>query len=370
MPTPRVKLTEAVKQKLEVTKQHIQENLSKHYSIEELAVKFGLTFIQLKFGFKQAYKVNVFEFLQEERMVLATRLLETTEKSLVEIGNLCGYKEVNNFIPAFKRRFKMTPGQYVGVKRAVESNFSDSPIQLTEADKKQLTWVRDLILKDITTHHTIQWLSEQTGLNTFKLKVGFKMMFGQTIYALLETERLKLAVKLLQTTDEPINVISEKCGYQFPTNFTAIFKKRFNVLPNVYRNTFRMTNGSTLQNKKEIALTEQDITKVKKAANLIQNSLANHISIKELSANTKLDPRKLMLGFKQQYGLTVYNFLRTCRMQKAKELIDQNTPMHIVLSEVGYKRESDFLIAFQKVIKQSPDAWKGAFTLLAGHIPK
>lgn len=42
----------------------------------------------------------------------ARRLLEETDKSVVEISSLTGYENVNTFIRVFKRYSGVTPGGY------------------------------------------------------------------------------------------------------------------------------------------------------------------------------------------------------------------------------------------------------------------
>jgi AraC-like DNA-binding protein len=108
-------------------------------------------------------------------------------------------------------------------------------IRLTRADKEKLQWVRKEILKDLTVHHTIPYLAARSRLNEFKLKLGFKLLYGQTVFGLLEEERLSLGVKLLLHSDEMIHVIALRCGYHHSTNFIAAFRRKFKITPFEYR---------------------------------------------------------------------------------------------------------------------------------------
>ena len=69
--------------------------------------------------------------------------------------------------------------------------------------------------------------------------VYFGRLFGQSMQRsfkqyLLE-ERIRLAKKLLKTTDDSITEICEKVGIPNPSYFTQQFKKHAGCLPTEYR---------------------------------------------------------------------------------------------------------------------------------------
>ena len=90
---------------------------------------------------------------------------------------------------------------------------------------------RDLVIKNMADPMTLKNLARAVGTNEFKLKVGFKSMFGTTVYAYLTDFRLHEARKLL--TDRTLNVkdVSHRIGYANPSHFIAAFKKKFGVTP-------------------------------------------------------------------------------------------------------------------------------------------
>lgn len=108
-------------------------------------------------------------------------------------------------------------------------------IRLKEADVQKLSLVREIILRDVRVHYTLPQLSALSQLNAFKLKKGFKMLYGQPIYDFLQSQRMELALQLLTTTDEPIQDIADRCGYGYSTNFIAVFRRKFKVKPTHYR---------------------------------------------------------------------------------------------------------------------------------------
>ena len=118
------------------------------------------------------------------------------------------------------------------------------PVQLTDADIERLTLVRDTILKNIRYHYTIPYLAHTAGINEFKLKIGFKALFGQPVFDFLTDHRMRLATQLMQTNNYSIGEIAHRCGYSHSTNFCAAFRRRFGMRPSEYKKSIPETLNS------------------------------------------------------------------------------------------------------------------------------
>lgn len=89
----------------------LEEHIAKKPpSIRALSRKVALNEFKLKSGFKQYFNAGMFEWLMEQKMQKAKKLLLETNQPIKEICTLVGYPRTTNFITAFKRRFGMTPG--------------------------------------------------------------------------------------------------------------------------------------------------------------------------------------------------------------------------------------------------------------------
>jgi AraC-like DNA-binding protein len=108
-------------------------------------------------------------------------------------------------------------------------------VHLTDADLQKLATVRETILKNVRYHYTIPYLAHAAGLNEFKLKTGFKAVYGQPVFDFLTDNRMKLAVQLLETGNYSVSEIAYRCGYNHPTNFCAAFRRRFQLRPTDYK---------------------------------------------------------------------------------------------------------------------------------------
>jgi len=90
----------------------ICRNIRYHYPIREIAQRVGLNEFKLKNGFRSVYGDGLYEYLLAVRMLEARNLLADPSKNVKEIAALTGYKSVNSFIKAFKRKYHQTPGEF------------------------------------------------------------------------------------------------------------------------------------------------------------------------------------------------------------------------------------------------------------------
>lgn len=99
-------------------------------------------------------------------------------------------------------------------------------------DAECIYYAKEYLLKNIATPPSLTQLSKICGLNEFKLKKGFKEIFGQTVFGLLSDRRLELGRMELLEKQKPISEIAFELGYSSPQHFSSAFKKKFGVSPN------------------------------------------------------------------------------------------------------------------------------------------
>lgn len=91
---------------------HLQRRLADAPSIQELASLTGTNSKRLNAAFKHCAGVTVFEYLREERMKEACKLLKYTGISINDIACHVGFSSSANFATAFRERFGMTPSAF------------------------------------------------------------------------------------------------------------------------------------------------------------------------------------------------------------------------------------------------------------------
>jgi len=101
----------------------------------------------------------------------------------------------------------------------------------TQREIDRLQEARHLLLADLSNPPTIAGLSQLTGINDFKLKQGFREVFGNTIFGLLTDARMEIAYKKLEDGVMNVNEVAAYVGYSNSSHFTVAFKRKYGFLP-------------------------------------------------------------------------------------------------------------------------------------------
>ncbi|MEM8527516.1 MAG: AraC family transcriptional regulator [Bacteroidota bacterium] len=111
------------------------------------------------------------------------------------------------------------------------------PYIKTEKDRKKLLEAKELLDLHLDNPPTIIKLSQLIGINEFKLKKGFKELFGTTIFGYIQSNRMQIAKTLLLDTNQLIKEIADQLGYSSSQHFSTAFKRHFGQTPNHVRKT-------------------------------------------------------------------------------------------------------------------------------------
>ncbi len=106
---------------------------------------------------------------------------------------------------------------------------------LSRKDVENLHLVRDLLGDNLTRWYSSDELCRWVGLNTKKLKYGFKKLFGKTPYRYAVEIRMETAFKALKEDNLSVSEVAYAVGYNYPANFTTAFKKHFGFTPQTLR---------------------------------------------------------------------------------------------------------------------------------------
>ncbi|HEX9508922.1 MAG TPA: AraC family transcriptional regulator [Puia sp.] len=79
-------------------------------------------------------------------------------------------------------------------------------------------------------------LAQKVGINEFKLKAGFKVIFKKGVHQYRLGVRLQQAKSKLEETDLTIEEIAYTVGFKSRDGFTNAFKKEFKTSPRYWRN--------------------------------------------------------------------------------------------------------------------------------------
>ncbi|MFZ5653960.1 MAG: GlxA family transcriptional regulator [Pseudomonadota bacterium] len=96
----------------------MQDHFDKPVSMAELAARFGLSLRTFNRRFRDAVGESPLEYLQELRLDTARQLLQSTNLSIAEIAQRCGYQDTAWFAQLFRRCYDVTPRAYRHTVRA------------------------------------------------------------------------------------------------------------------------------------------------------------------------------------------------------------------------------------------------------------
>jgi len=113
------------------------------------------------------------------------------------------------------------------------------PGELEDRDVAAIYQADAIISSNLHQHFTIEKLSQMTGTNQFKLKKGFKQVFGMGVFHRLLFRRMEHAKVLLETTNKSIGEIAMLAGYDTVAGFIHAFRREFSKTPREWRIEFK-----------------------------------------------------------------------------------------------------------------------------------
>lgn len=120
--------------------------------------------------------------------------------------------------------------ELLGLAVLSSQNFS-----VTKTDKDSISEAKNIIDSRITYAPNYEELAREVHMSTTKLSKGFSKMYGMPIHTYIINKRLEQAAYLLVETDLNICQIAALVGYGKPSNFSAAFKKKYGVMPKVFK---------------------------------------------------------------------------------------------------------------------------------------
>lgn len=108
------------------------------------------------------------------------------------------------------------------------------PFLNDEENVERVRLAKKLLIEQMTTPPTLKELSREVGLNEYRLKEGFKNIYGKTVFQFLNDYRLDTARHMLDNGSAKVNDAAYHIGYTNPSHFIAAFKKKFGVTPKRY----------------------------------------------------------------------------------------------------------------------------------------
>jgi AraC-like DNA-binding protein len=118
--------------------------------------------------------------------------------------------------------------------RSEDPDAEQCPFLIDEENVLKIRKAKEFIIANMAEPPGLQELADEVGLNLKKLKMGFKQIYGDTVYGFLFDYKMDYARKLLDSGSYNVNEVGLKIGYSTGSHFITAFKKKFATTPKKY----------------------------------------------------------------------------------------------------------------------------------------
>ncbi len=109
-------------------------------------------------------------------------------------------------------------------------------IKLSFEDIRKIRTAHDIIINNLEKDFpSLKTFALQIGTNEFKLKYGFKELYGISVYRFLIQERLRKSKMMIQYTNQSLKTIAQMIGFKSIAHFSRTFKKQYGYAPSALR---------------------------------------------------------------------------------------------------------------------------------------
>ncbi|NJL47839.1 MAG: helix-turn-helix transcriptional regulator [Leptolyngbyaceae cyanobacterium SM2_5_2] len=108
------------------------------------------------------------------------------------------------------------------------------PPALKPDDVERIHYASKLLRRQMTHPPSLLELARAVGINDHKLKVGFRQVFGTTVFGYLHEHRMERSRQLLESGDISVIEAAQAVGFTSRGHFAAAFRRRYGVNPGVY----------------------------------------------------------------------------------------------------------------------------------------
>ena len=120
------------------------------------------------------------------------------------------------------------------VARAIQvtdNERSDLPTTAKNPDRIKMARVRDKMVAEPGEDHSLTSLAREAGVSVSSLKIKFREVYGQSVFAFLQDMRMKRAKTGLEVEGWTVTKAAHFAGYRHVSNFSTAFQRHFGRPP-------------------------------------------------------------------------------------------------------------------------------------------
>jgi transcriptional regulator GlxA family with amidase domain len=119
-----------------------------------------------------------------------------------------------------------------------QAQFVDLPLAGADGDEP-LASVLGWMLEHVGDELSVERLARRAGNSPRTFARRFRAVTGTTPHQWVLSQRILLAQRLLETTDEPVELVAQRCGFGSSAGLRQHFSRAVSASPQAYRRTFR-----------------------------------------------------------------------------------------------------------------------------------
>lgn len=123
-------------------------------------------------------------------------------------------------------------------RQGSQAQYIEQPV-LEEVGDNPLNRTLQWALRHLDEPHSLDSLAERTAMSRRSFTRHFRRQTGTTVGQWLAAQRLALAQRLLETTEQPVERVAEHAGFGNVLSLRQCFRKSLQTTPSTYRREFR-----------------------------------------------------------------------------------------------------------------------------------
>ncbi|HYH49734.1 MAG TPA: transcriptional regulator FtrA [Acidimicrobiia bacterium] len=135
---------------------------------------------------------------------------------------------------AVARRMVVPPHREGG-----QAQFVETPMTSGEPGSDRFAATLEYMLEHLDEPLSVEAMAEQAAMSPRTFARRFRSTTGTTPGQWLVRQRVLLAQRLLETTDDPVELIALRCGFGTAAGLRLHFRRVLDTSPLIYRRTFR-----------------------------------------------------------------------------------------------------------------------------------
>ncbi|MDR1180323.1 MAG: AraC family transcriptional regulator [Spirochaetales bacterium] len=176
----------------------------------------------------EEFGIDIHTF-SRKRMNFSMSSFETTPECKIALEQIarCHYKGAIRHLYIESKAHEL----FAYCMDALQHKQKTGALSLSKNDLENLRRAKEIVDNHIANPVSLAKLSRMAYLNEYKLKNGFKALFGKPVYTYLLDKRMEYARLLLEKRRFHVYEVAEMTGYADSSSFSKAFFKRYGYRP-------------------------------------------------------------------------------------------------------------------------------------------